>query len=270
MKVRPLFQQSEKSLLPWRPIYTVPIMKKEWFAAWFDSPYYYILYKNHDENEAKNTLDRLLAAMQLKPHARVLDLACGKGRHSKYLAEKGYDVTGIDISHSSIAFARQFEHDNLSFYQHDMRLPFRINYYDAVLNMFTSFGYFQTDEDHLRTLKNVAKELHRDGLFLLDFFNTEWVRQHLVPEDRKTVDGIEFHLKKHISGGYVYKSVTFHAENKDFHFREKVRLFEYADFERLFDQAGLNILQTFGNYQLDPFDVATSPRLILIARKKTA
>jgi hypothetical protein len=151
-----------------------------------------------------------------------------------------------------------------------MRLPFRINYYDAVLNMFTSFGYFQTDEDHLRTLKNVAKELHRDGLFLLDFFNTEWVRQHLVAEDHKTVDGIEFHLKKNISGGYVYKSVTFHAENKDFHFREKVRLFEYTDFERLFDLAGLNILQTFGNYQLEPFDLATSPRLILIARKKTA
>ncbi len=243
-------------------------MKKEWFASWFDSPYYYILYKNHDENEAKNTLDRILRAMELKPGARVLDLACGKGRHSKYLAEQGYDVTGIDISHSSIEYARQFEHDNLNFYQHDMRLPFRTNYYDAVLNMFTSFGYFHSDHDHLRTLVNVAKELHRDGLFLLDFFNTEWVCQHLIPQDTKTVDGIEFHLEKSIKGGYVYKSVAFHAEGKDFHFREKVRLFEYADFERLFAQAGLQIVQTFGSYQLEPFDVATSPRLILIARKQ--
>jgi hypothetical protein len=120
----------------------------------------------------------------------------------------------------------------------------------------------------LRSLINVAKGLHRDGLFLLDFFNTAWVRQHLIPTDTKTVDGIEFHLEKSIEGGYVYKSVAFHAEGKDFHFREKVRLFEYADFERLFAQAGLQIVQTFGSYQLEPFDVASSPRLILIARKK--
>lgn len=242
-------------------------MKKEWFDSWFDSPYYHILYKNHDENEAKNTLDRILRAMDLKPGARVLDLACGKGRHSKYLAEQGYDVTGIDISHASIEFARQFEQENLSFYQHDMRLPFRTNYYDAVLNMFTSFGYFHSDQDHLRTLLHVGKELNHNGLFLLDFFNTTWVRAHLVSKDHKTVDGITFQLKKSIEDGYVYKSVTFHADGKDFLFREKVRLFEYADFEHLFALAGLQIVQTFGSYQLEPFDLDSSPRLILIARK---
>ena len=243
-------------------------MKKEWFAEWFDSPYYHILYKNHDETEAKTALDNLLNTMSLPTEARILDLACGKGRHSKYLAEKGFDVTGLDISMASIAFARQFEHEHLTFYQHDMRLPFRMNYYDAVMNMFTSFGYFKTDADHLKTLINVSKGLRKDGLFLLDFFNANWVRDNLVVKAEKTVDGLTFHLHKSIRKGYVYKTVDFKTGGRHFEFREKVRLFDLQDFQNLFDKAGLELIKTFGSYALEPYDPQVSKRLILLARKK--
>lgn len=242
-------------------------MKKEWFAEWFDSPYYHRLYKNRDENEAQKTLDNLLRALDLPPGARILDLACGKGRHSRYLAEKGFDVTGLDFSDSSITFARQFEHERLAFYQHDMRRPFRTNYFDAVMNMFTSFGYFETDRDHLLALKNVYRDLRPGGLFLLDYFNSEWVRQHFVRSEMKSVDGIEFYLKKNIRRDHVYKTVEFTTGGKYFVFRERVRLFNLTDFQRLFSSAGLELRRQYGGYDLNDFDAGASKRLILIAQK---
>lgn len=242
-------------------------MKKEWFATWFDSPYYHILYKKHDESDARRALDNLLQALQLPTGARILDLGCGKGRHARYLAEKGFDVTGLDISASSIVFARHFEHEHLNFYQHDMRLPFRSNYFDAVVNFFTSFGYFADDRDHLATLKNVALNLRPGGLFLLDFFNAEFVRRTLVRSDTQTVDGIQFVLKKNIRRAFVYKTVEFRTGGRHFVFRERVRLFGLSDFEQMFAAAGLRLRQTFGDYDLQPFDPLQSKRLILIAEK---
>lgn len=242
-------------------------MKKEWFAEWFDSPYYYMLYKSRDEQEAQRTLDNLLKALDLPPGAQILDLACGKGRHSRYLAAQGFVVTGLDISDASITFARQFEHERLTFYQHDMRLPFRINFYDAIVNMFTSFGYFQTDHDHLLTLKNVQRGLKPGGLFLLDYFNADWVRQHLVRTETKLVDSIDFLLKRNIRGGYVFKTVEFVTGGRRFRFREQVRLFRLPDFEVLFAEAGLKLLRTYGGYDLSEFDASSSQRLILIAQK---
>lgn len=244
-------------------------MKKEWFSEWFDSPYYHTLYKNRDDNEAQKTLDNLLRALNLPTNARILDLACGKGRHSRYLASKGFDLTGLDISDSSITFARQFENEQLAFYQHDMRLPFRINYFDAVMNMFTSFGYFKTDRDHLLALKNLQRGLKPGGLFLLDYFNSEWVRKHLVRTEAKIVDNIEFHIKKSIRGGYVFKTVEFVTGGRLFHFHERVRLFTLDDFQSLFSAAGLELRHTYGSYDLSVFDVNTSKRLILIAQKKS-
>jgi SAM-dependent methyltransferase len=243
--------------------------KKEWFAEWFDSKYYHTLYKSHDEQEAKAAVDNLLRALALSPGARVLDLACGKGRHSRYLAAQGFDVTGLDISSASIRFARQFEQEQLHFYQHDMRLPFRHNYFDATMNMFTSFGYFDTDEDHQRTLHVIAKGLRTGGLLLLDFFNSHWVRANIVPSDTKVVDGITFQLEKRIADGHVYKSVRFEAEGRPFEFRERVRLFDLSDFERMFERAGLVLRQCYGGYDLRPYEAQTSKRLILIAEKNS-
>jgi SAM-dependent methyltransferase len=242
-------------------------MEKEWFAEWFDSPYYHTLYKSRDDKEAQKTLDNLLKALDLSSGARILDLACGKGRHSRYLAGKGFDVTGLDFSDASITFARQFEHERLAFYQHDMRLPFSINYFDAVMNMFTSFGYFETERDHLLTLKNVQKGLKPGGLFLLDYFNSAWVRKHLVASDVKTVDGIEFRMKRNIRGGHVFKTVAFDTGGKQYRFHERVRLFTLADFESLFAEAGLDLSHAYGGYDLGNFDADTSKRLILIAQK---
>jgi len=242
-------------------------MRSEWFVSWFDSPYYHILYQSHDATEAKQFMDKLLHPLALPAGVRILDLACGKGRHARYLAEKGFELTGLDISPSNIAFARQFEHERLTFYQHDMRLPFRVNYFDAILNIFTSFGYFDTDEDHLKTLVNVYQGLKPGGLFLLDFFNAQWVRQNLVKDETKSLDGIDFYLRKTIRGPWIYKKVEFTTGGKNFRYRERVRLFNLDDFQAMFNSAGLVVRNTFGGYDLSPFAPEHSKRLILIAQK---
>ncbi|TNE69650.1 MAG: class I SAM-dependent methyltransferase [Bacteroidetes bacterium] len=242
-------------------------MAREWFASWFDSPYYHILYQSHDDNEARHFIDKLLRPLALPGGARLLDLACGKGRHARYLAEKGYVVTGLDISPASIAYARHFEYERLSFFQHDMRLPFRINYFDGILNIFTSFGYFDTDQDHLATLINVYKGLKPGGLFLLDYFNANWVRQNLVRHETKILDGISFHLTKTIRSGWVHKRVQFVTGGRKFTFRERVRLFGLEDFQQMFKAAGLEMREYYGDYDLQAFDPAVSKRLILIAQK---
>ena len=242
--------------------------KNEWFAEWFDSPYYHTLYQKHDDYDAQRALDNLLSTMHLPKEARVLDLACGKGRHARYLADKGFDVTGLDISEKSIAFASQFSNDRLNFYQHDMRLPFRINYYDAVVNFFTSFGYFDNDADHLRSIRNIAKGLRPKGLLLLDYFNSEWVRRHLVASEHKTLDDITFHLTKWLENGHVFKRVECTVNGREYQFQERVRLFELTDFQMLIEQSGLHLKAIYGGYDLRPFDPETSERLILRAEKR--
>ncbi len=239
--------------------------RQEWFAAWFDSPYYHILYKHRDESEARTFIDALLAFLSPPAEARILDLACGKGRYSRYLASKGYQITGLDLSVRSIAYARQFETENLSFFTHDMRLPFRTNYFDFIFNFFTSFGYFDNEHDNIRTLKNAAIGLRTGGTFVLDFFNAQYVVDRLLGKETKTIDGVAFHIFKRQEGEHVIKTIEIQDRDQSYRFEEKVQLLFLPDFERLFRNAGLKITKAFGDYQLRDFDPDKSPRLILVA-----
>src|SRR3989344_5362829 len=119
----------------------------EWFECWFDSPYYHVLYKNRDFTEAELFIDNLVQLIKPSKSNRILDLACGKGRHAIYLNKKGFDVTGIDLSEKSIECAKISGNETLHFYTHDMRKLFRSNYFDIVLNLFTSFGYFEQERE---------------------------------------------------------------------------------------------------------------------------
>ena len=116
----------------------------DWYASWFDTPYYHILYKDRDNEEADNFMERLTSFLQVKQNDTILDLACGKGRHAVSLSQKGFNVTGVDLSPSSIAFAKQFESEHLKFRVHDMCTPYPERF-DAVFNLFTSFGYFENE-----------------------------------------------------------------------------------------------------------------------------
>jgi len=237
--------------------------ENNWFAEWFDSKYYHILYQHRDYAEARLFMDNLVAHLNVPPRATIWDLACGKGRHSIYLAEKGFDVTGTDLSEQSITAAQASEHEHLSFFQHDMRTGFRINYFDYVFNLFTSFGYFDTEKDDLDVLRNVSKGLTTNGVFVMDFLNAQYVADHLVAKEEKVLSDITFYIQRHITDGYIIKTIAFEAEGKQHQHQEKVRAFTPDELISLFKKAGLSVKNTFGDYELNPFDAKHSPRLIL-------
>jgi SAM-dependent methyltransferase len=242
-------------------------MQRKWFQYWFNSPYYHILYGNRNDEEAELLIDNLLAHLKPKSDSKIIDIACGRGRHSIYLNKKGYDVTGIDLSEQNIKYAQQFEQKNLHFYVHDMRRLAYINYFDLALNLFTSFGYFETEKDHVNALKAFRKGLKADGTFVIDYFNTQKIIKNLTHQEIKTIDGIEFHLSKFVSEGKIIKHINFEHRLKDYAFEERVQAFLLADFENMLEKSGLQIIEKFGNYHLDAFDELKSDRLILICKK---
>lgn len=240
-----------------------------WFETWFDSPYYPILYKHRDDQEAESFLRHLLGVLSLPTQGRVLDVACGRGRYSRFLAEQGFDVTGIDLSLHSILFARSFERDNLSFFQHDMRKLFRTNYFDLVLNVFTSFGYFESYKENLDSLRVARKSLKTGGVFVLDFFNAQWVEASLPQQNEYEIDDVVFSTRKYRENGRVMKDIHIEDGGTTHFFQESVLLYDHPTILAMLDEAGFELLNTYGNYDLDGFDPIESPRLICIATPKT-
>lgn len=237
--------------------------QKNWYSSWFDTPYYHILYKDRDYDEAGAFMEELTSFLNLSKETEILDLACGKGRHSKYLNKLGYRVTGVDLSASSIAYAKKFENDRLFFEVHDMCEPFGRKF-DAIFNLFTSFGYFENEEDNLRTLKSIKIGLKSNGVGVIDFLNTNYVRDNLIPEEIKTVDGITFDIKRFMNDGYIVKNIRFSHNEYDYSFTERVKALTLSDFKAYFKEADCNLLHFFGDYQLNEFDPEKSERLILI------
>lgn len=242
-------------------------MQRKWFQYWFNSPYYHILYSQRNDAEAEFLIDNLSAYLKPAADSRILDIACGRGRHSIYLNKKGYDVTGIDLSEQSIKYAQQFEQKHLHFFVHDMRKLAFINYFDIAMNLFTSFGYFETEKEHVSALKSFRKGIKHDGTLVIDYFNTHKIIKNLTQQETKTVEGIEFHLHKFVADGKIIKHINFEHRNKAFAFEERVQAFQLEDFKRMLEKSGLQISETFGSYALEPFDEIKSDRLILICKK---
>jgi len=242
-------------------------MNKEWFASWFDSPFYHLLYQNRDDKEAKSFVDHLINYLNPPQSSKMLDIACGKGRFSIYLSEKGYDVAGMDLSPSNIKAARKYEDEGLSFHTHDMREPFRFNYFDYAFNFFTSFGYFDNEEDHLKTLKSIYKGLKPGGIFLIDFINSHKAIDELIEKEQRKVGQTFFNIERKEENGYLYKQISFEHNHKKMQFEERVRAFTKEDFEDMFARCGFYIEEVFGNYQLEAYQPKISDRLIIIGKK---
>ena len=241
---------------------------KEWFENWFDSPYYHILYKQRDFCEAELFIDNLINYLKPKPGARFLDIGCGKGRHSIYLNKKGYNVVGIDLSPESISFASTFVNHNLQFYVEDMRNFECSDKFDYVLNLFTSFGYFENDNNNYAALNCVYNSLLPNGIFVLDFMNAQKEIAELIENETKTIDGIEFKISRFFENNFIIKQIKFSDQGKEHNFQERVKALTINDFRNYFDANGLKIVNLLGNYNLEEFNPETSKRLIIIAQKK--
>ena len=242
--------------------------KEEWFADWFDTSYYHTLYRNRDEHEAARFLGNLTENLQLSQGAKLLDLACGKGRHSITLNQLGFTVLGADLSPNSISIASKSAKEGLTFTVQDMREPILGFQCDAVLNLFTSFGYFDDLSDNDKVIGSVRSMLKENGIFVIDFMNAERTIHNLVKEETKTVDGIDFQITRRYDGEHIFKDIRFHDNGQDFHFTERVQALTLDHFETLLKNNNFEILRTFGDFDLQLFDPQTSDRLIIVSQKR--
>jgi len=246
---------------------TVP-QRADWFASWFDSPHYHKLYAHRDETEAARFLDALMARLRPRHGASVLDLGCGAGRHSKYLASKALNVTGMDLSGASISEAKKAEQPRLRFLRHDMRLPFGRNAFDYVFNFFTSFGYFEEPGEHRAVVRNIATSLRDGGRLVLDYLNVRHAEATLRSEDTKEIDGVVYRLTRWTDADHFFKRIVIdNGAARPLEYVERVAKFTLMDFERLFAGHRLTVEEVHGDYRLGPYDFLHSPRMILVARK---
>ena len=242
-------------------------MSKSWYKDWFNTKYYHILYKNRDFREAEDFIRALAKHLAIPEHSKILDLACGKGRHSVYLNKLGYDVTGIDLSSESIEEAKKYSAEGLNFLEGDMRDTYKSTHFNYIFNLFTSFGYFQEWEDNFAVVQSIAEGLMLNGIGVIDYLNAHLVRSSLPDQNETTIDDIVFQTKKFEENGMVHKEIHFKEEGSHYTFKESVQLFELDDFNAFLTKAGLELLNVFGNYKLDDFDKEHSKRMILVFKK---
>ena len=245
------------------------VSQQPWYKEWFNSPFYHKLYFERDEQEAQSFIHKLITHLSPAHESRMLDVGCGRGRHSRILAALGFDVTGIDLAPDSIAVAKTMENSHLHFYVHDMRLPFWINYFDCAFNFFTSFGYFRTEREHYNAIRTMAGSIKQHGTLVIDYLNVHYAEDHLVHKQEKIIDGITFYLTKWFDDTHFYKKIVIEDESQKapLEFTEKVAKLTLGDFNDMFAFYHLQLKEVYGDYQLNAYDVKQSPRMVMIAKK---
>ncbi|MBG9940790.1 methyltransferase domain-containing protein [Brevibacillus formosus] len=245
-------------------------MAEEWFERSFREDYV-LVYRHRDDSAADGEIANLLERLPVKDTGRVLDLCCGSGRHSRALARRGYEVVGVDLSPVLLQLAEeQNTYPQLSFARCDMRdIPFHEEF-DIVVNLFTSFGYFSTDEENANVIRNMAQALKTKGEVVIDFLNAAYVIDNLVPHSSKEVSGMLIKEERWIQDGFVKKRILISDEssNEPREYMEQVRLFSAQQMIVMLTEAGFEKIQVFGNYQFDEYVAHESPRMIFYAVKQ--
>ena len=233
---------------------------------WFNTKYYHILYNNRNEQEAQHFLNNLLATLQASKTAKFIDVACGNGRHSHYINSLGFEVQGIDNADQNIVLANNNSNENCRFEVFDMRKTYKKQYFDFCLNLFTSFGYFDNEEDNQLAFDAMANSLKPGGKLIFDFMNAKKVIANLVSTEIKKVEGLDFHINRNFDSKFITKKISF-IDEKAYSYKEKVRALFLNNISDLMQKSGLKIINIWGDYELNDFDVINSNRLIILAQK---
>lgn len=242
----------------------------EWFEEWFNSEEYLYLYKHRNEEDARDLFNLIIKNTALQKSSRVLDLACGAGRYSILFAKHSFDVTGVDLSKNLLSIAKENSSRlglNINFINQDLRKLNLPEKFHLVINLFTSFGYFQTDEENQKVINFVYNYLIDNGYFILDFFNTVHLRKNLIPVSYdKLADGVIKQERK-FEGNRIVKRVLVFRSGQEKIFYESIRAYCKEELVKLLSLSGFNILKVFGDYHGLEFEERTSPRIIIFAQK---
>lgn len=243
-----------------------------WWVAAFDSTYAQ-RYSHRNDEEADLALKTLVEREIVSRNDRVLDLCCGAGRHLAQLHARGVATIGLDYSQDLLALARTRD-ASVRLVRGDMQaLPLGAATFDAVIQMFTAFGYFEDDRENENVLREVARVLRDGGRYVLDLFNAEPTIESLVPEfERVLPDGSSVHEKRWYDPNRrrIQKTATTTTTTQDGHtraFTESVRVFSPDDLDEWLKRAGFTAVTRFGDYAGARFDRSRSPRMITVVSK---
>jgi ubiquinone/menaquinone biosynthesis C-methylase UbiE len=245
-------------------------MKSEWFKDWFNTPEYLNVYQHRNESDAEEHLKLILNNIDIHARAKILDMACGSGRHAIILARKNFDVTAIDLSGNLLSIAKDSalkENLKINFVQSDIRKFQTVEKFNLVLNLFTSFGYFETDEENFSILKKAYDLLEVRGYFVLDFFNSQFLKKNLVAFSEETLDEVEIHQYRKIKDNRITKKIVITKNGNLTQFEESVRMFTKDELVSGIQKIGFDIYKTFGDFLGNEFEQFNSPRLIMICKK---
>lgn len=239
----------------------------EWFESWFDTAYYHMLYNRRNDEEASMFIRKLFESLNIPSGSKVADIACGKGRHSAVMANLGMLVHGYDLSPNSIEAARDRHIPGAEFSVQDMRQPFAESGFDAAFNLFTSFGYFDREADDVTALRNIYNMLRPGGLFVQDYINGTPLLQALPWEGTESREHVTFGLHKYYQAPFIRKHITVNDRDAVMEFEEQVKVYTVEELQRLHTLAGFHPVTLYGSYQLDSFEAAKSPRIIIISER---
>jgi 2-polyprenyl-3-methyl-5-hydroxy-6-metoxy-1,4-benzoquinol methylase len=241
-------------------------MNKPWYKEWFNSQYYHLLYRHRDNEEAKIFLNNLQKALHFLPTYHILDLACGRGRHSIYLNSLGFEVTGLDLSEANIRYASQYQNHRLHFAIHDMKEVYKPQAFDVVLNLFTSFGYFRNDEENQQVISSVYTMLKPGGIFVLDYLNVSLIQLDEQIKESK-VDDVIFRIRKFAENDRIIKEIEVIDGKNQYFYYEKVKYYTAETLCNMIEKEGMKILHIYGNYHLSTFNPSVSERVIIVSSK---
>ena len=245
-------------------------MKSEWFKDWFNTQEYLNVYQHRNENDAEDHIKLILGNVKIPSAAKILDMACGAGRHAIILARKNFHLTAVDLSENLISIAEQLaQNENLkiNFVQSDIRKYETKDKFDLIINLFTSFGYFESDEENFAVLQKAYNLLVENGFFVLDFFNSEFLQQNLVEFSEENLGGAEIHQYREIKENRVTKKIVITKNGNLSTYEESVRMFTKDEIVNAIQNIGFDIYKTFGDFLGNEFDRLNSPRLIMICKK---
>lgn len=213
-------------------------------------------------------LKALIQKLEPAPGSKIIEIGCGIGQTSEKIAEQGLDVTGVDFSLQLIEIAKQREKDNLHFYQHDLRLPFWINYFDHAFVLFNSFGHYSTLREHDNTIRALSQSLKLNGLIVMDYLNVHYEEDNLLPTEQLIISDFQLEITRLQNDETFFKKIQLKQEDsvKDL-FTEQYMKLSIGDFTDMFAYQGLQIQEVFGDYYFSDYDIRKSPRLIFIAKK---
>ena len=241
-----------------------------WYKEWFNSEYYLKVYSHRNQTEAERLVELIAKFWNLKANSSVLDMACGAGRHALIFAKFGYKVTAVDLSQRLISEAKKNAEQKsieIEFVLSDI-LDFKVSKkFDLAVNLFTSIGYFEKDNENFAVIKKANDLLNHGGYFVLDYFNKDFLLKNLIPTTIFSENGLKITQNRSIEGARVVKKITIDNSGSSEEFYESVRVYSYDEISKYVEDAGFNIVKQYGDYFGNNYEVESSPRLIIFAMK---